>query len=130
MGVMPDPDPYVEESDALTEFNRTWNIKLASMREKEAEMESQVRAKAAEDLANWNKQREVRLNAKKESNRTEEQVLIESLESESDPACNTWERVLKLVDATAESSDSKKADMSRMRKLLFQLKNDPSLPSK
>ena len=58
-----------------------------------------------------------------DSNRSEEQVLLENIESEVD-ANNNWERVTKLIDA-GESADAAKADVTRMRKLFIQLKNEP-----
>ena len=45
----------------------------------EAEVEKAHKSKAADDLQNWNMQRQARLNAKKEKNRSEEQVIDESM---------------------------------------------------
>jgi hypothetical protein len=65
------------------------------------------------------------LNAKKEVNRTEEQVLLEQQESDLD-AGNVWDRVTKLIEASVDQpDDASKADVSRMRKLFIQLKNEP-----
>ena len=76
-------------------------------------------------MANWGTQRSIRMHAKKDANRSEEQVLLEQLESEIDIG-NVWDRVSKLIDAGAEySADSGKADVTRMRKLFIQLKNEP-----
>jgi Clathrin light chain len=58
-----------------------------------------------------------------ETNRSEEQVLLETLESDVDG--NIWERVGKLIDAASENPDPSKADVNRMRKLFIQLKNEP-----
>ncbi len=106
-------------------FNRAWNAKLDLKRAAEAEHTAAVKAKATEDLASWNAQRDIRLNLKKEQNRSEEQVLLEALESEADGG-NTWERVTKLIDVTAEpAAESGKADVGRMKKLFIQLKGEP-----
>jgi Clathrin light chain len=84
-----------------------------------------VRQQAADDLDNWKTQRSIKMSAKKDANRTEEQVLLEQLESEIDVG-NTWDRVSKLIDSGADfSTESNKADVTRMRKLFIQLKNDP-----
>jgi len=84
-----------------------------------------VKHQALEDLSNWTTQRSIRLNAKKDANRSEEQVLLEQLESEIDVG-NTWDRVSKLIDAGADfSAEAEKSDVSRMRKLFIQLKNEP-----
>lgn len=74
-------------------------------------------------MADWNTQRQVKLNANKDKNRSEEQVLLEKVEYELEGG-NTWERVTKLIDADADA-DSEKSDTSRMRKLFIQLKNEP-----
>jgi hypothetical protein len=104
-------------------FNREWNIKLEQKRQAEFEQEKAVRAASEEDKNNWNAQREVKLKAKKDSNRSEEAVLKEQLESEADNL-KTWERVSKLIDA-GETADSKGSDTARMHKLFIQLKNEP-----
>lgn len=62
------------------------------------------------------------MNANKEKNRSEEQVLLEKVEYELESG-NSWERVTKLIDNEAEEDD--KSDTSRMRKLFIQLKNEP-----
>lgn len=105
-------------------FNNAWMITLNAKRDKEAEMERTVRTNAAEDMAKWTQQREIRLKAKKETNRSEEQLLLETLESEADPAGNSWERIGKLIPADADA-EGKKADVKRMRSLLIELKRDP-----
>lgn len=67
----------------------------------------------------------MKLNAKKETNRTEEQVLLEQQESDLD-AGNVWDRVTKLIETSVDQPDDpNKADVSRMRKLFIQLKNEP-----
>jgi len=106
-----------------SKFNREWNAKLDAKREAEFEKEKKVRAESEEAKSNWNTQRDIRLKAKKDSNRSEEQVLQEQLESEAENL-KTWERVSKLIDA-AEGVDTKGSDTGRMRKLFIQLKNEP-----
>mmetsp|Transcript_42809 Transcript_42809/g.87496 ORF Transcript_42809/g.87496 Transcript_42809/m.87496 type:complete len:165 (+) Transcript_42809:75-569(+) len=120
--------PVVEDEpaavdDTLAKFNAEWEAKLAEKREAEFEMQKAARANAEEERAAWNTQRDIRLKAKKDSNRSEEQVLQEALESEVENS-KTWERVSKLIDA-GESADGKGSDTSRMRKLFIQLKSEP-----
>ena len=104
-------------------FNKEWNVKLDKKREAEFEKEKSVRAASEEEKSNWNAQRDIRLKAKKDSNRSEEAVVQEQLASESENL-KTWERVSKLIDA-GEVADNKGSDTSRMRKLFIQLKNEP-----
>lgn len=106
-------------------FNREWNEKLEEKKRKEEAAEEAAKAAAAEELANYLAQRETRMNAKKEINRSEEQVLLEQLESDLDGG-NVWDRCTKLIEAGNDVPDnSEKADVSRMRKLFIQLKNEP-----
>lgn len=105
-------------------FNREWNEKLEEKKRKEDAAEEAAKAAAAEELANYLAQRETRMNAKKEINRSEEQVLLEQLESDLDGG-NVWDRCTKLIEAGNDVPDSDKADVSRMRKLFIQLKNEP-----
>jgi Clathrin light chain len=106
-------------------FNQQFQAKLEERKNVEAAAEDAVKAKAKEDIALWTQQREIRLNAKKDTNRSEEQVLLETLYSDADG--NAWERVTKLIDVTSDPEASK-ADVSRMKKLFIQLKNEPVEP--
>lgn len=108
-------------SCVLSLFNKEWNLKLEQKRAEEYDAEKAVLAKAGEAKKDWEQQRDIRLKAKKESNRSEEQVLQEQLES--DVETQPWERVTKLIDAG--EGDTKGSDVSRMRKLFIQLKNEP-----
>ena len=106
-------------------FNREWNAKLEAKRAAEARAEEQARKEAKEEFENWITQKDTRLNARKETNRTEEQVFLEQQESDLESA-NVWDRVTKLIDLQADfSSESGVSDVSRMRKLFLQLKNEP-----
>ena len=91
----------------------------------ELEEENKIKIAAANDLNEWNSQRDMRLASKKDSNRTAEQVFLETLESDID-GVNTWDRVTKLIEASQDSvANDEKTDTSRMRKLFIQLKNEP-----
>ena len=114
---------FCERIECCRKFNKVWSAKLESKRAAEFEHEKTVRTKAAEDLSSWTTQRDIRLTAKKDSNRSEEQVLLEALESEVE-VLKTWERVTKLIDNT-DPIDAKGSDVSRMRKLFIQLKSEP-----
>ena len=110
---------------ALSKFLAAWKIKLEEKRLVELEEEKKARAAAAAEIANFNSQREIKLSAKKESNRNEESLFIEATTTDlSSP--HLWERVTKLVDINAgENADTSKSDTGRMRKLFIQLKVNP-----
>ena len=104
-------------------FNKNWNEQLELKRQAEASHDSNSKVDAANDLSNWSAQRAVRLTAKKDKNRSEEQVLLENIEYELESG-NIWERVTKLIDNDTDG-DTSKSDTARMRKLFIQLKNEP-----
>jgi hypothetical protein len=104
---------------------KEWGKKLDAKRASEFEHEKNARQKAGDELTNWKQQREIRLNAKKDKNRSEEQVVIETLESEVENL-KVWDRVGKLIDSTeVVPGELKGSDTTRMRKLFIQLKNEP-----
>jgi hypothetical protein len=105
-------------------FNREWAKKLDAKREQEFQHDKAAREKAQEELANWKQQREVRLNAKKDKNRAEEAVTIETLDSESGNL-KPWDRLPKLIDSNEAAPAEGSKDTSRMRKLFIHLKNEP-----
>ena len=82
-----------------------------------------VRAKATEDLEQFNSEKEKMREANQQKNRNEEQVLLEQLEADLD-SDNPWERVVNLVDIEAKNDDDK-SDVSRMRQIFIQLKTEP-----
>ena len=104
-------------------FNKTWAEQLEAKRQEELAFDAAAKEKAATELADWHSQRQGKLNANKDKNRSEEQVLLEKVEYELESG-NTWERVTKLIDNEVDA-DSDKSDTSRMRKLFIQLKNEP-----
>lgn len=85
--------------------------------------ERKAQNKAKEEMDNWKKQREIKINAKMESNREEEKIVVEGVAAGIESG-QTWDRVMKLIDASAEPQDSGKSDVGRMKKLFIQLKND------
>ena len=102
-----------------------WNKLLEAKRAAELEEENKVKSTAATDLLNWNSQRDVRLASKKDSNRTAEQVFLETIESDID-GVNTWDRVIKLIETSQDAvAVDERVDISRMRKLFIHLKNEP-----
>ena len=115
------PDPV--EDDALTKFNAEWSARLEEKKEAERALQLKTEEEAKRDLDSFNSQRDARLNSKKEVNRSNEQVFLERQESELDG--NTWDRVSNLIEANVDDNELEKADVSRMRKLFIQLKNEP-----
>lgn len=89
--------------------------------EEKAEIAKQEK-EANKELEQWNAQRDIKLKAKKESNRSAEGLTKEKIEAEAHPEKNPWERVLSMVDAKDQVGGT---EVTRMHSLFIQLKNDP-----
>ena len=113
--------PVEEETSAMATWNAEWMEKLQNRKNAENEAKSTAIEQAGKDLAQFVAERDAGRESKMSKNRSEEQVKLEALEAdlESD---NPWERVVKLVDLQQEGEGS---DVSRMRSILIQLKNEP-----
>jgi len=117
--------PEIPESNKLTEWEAAWAVELAA---KDAEGQSVTAAaieKATADLEQFNLEREKTKESKQEKNRTLEAAMQEQMEADLESA-NPFERVVKLVDIEAKQDKSSGAsDLSRMRSVFVQLKNEP-----
>lgn len=118
-----DPFDSIEKDDALSAFNKEWAIKLETKRQSEMKIEEEMKCNAGEELNKWQQQRAIKLQAKKDSNRSEQQVVIESIATGIETG-RTWDRVMKLIDSSTEIAEKDKSDVSRMRNLFIHLKND------
>ena len=96
---------------------------MSAKQGEEVALKSKMATDAQEEMSNWRKQREIRLNAKKETNRADEKRQVEQTEAAANPENNPWERVITLVDPHVDGSASKDTDTSRMHKLFIQMKN-------
>mmetsp|Transcript_10200 Transcript_10200/g.13380 ORF Transcript_10200/g.13380 Transcript_10200/m.13380 type:complete len:205 (+) Transcript_10200:44-658(+) len=115
--------PEPEMRNALDDFNDQWEQELEQKKIEEDQKKMEMMEKAKQDLETFYQEKEKQTEARMSKNRNEEQVLLEQLEAdlESD---NSWERITKLVELQAEGGEGS-VDVSRMRSLLIQLKNEP-----
>jgi hypothetical protein len=113
----------IVEDSQLTSFNKKWQADIDAKATEEVKLASKLKSDAEEALSNWRKERDLRLKAKAESNRSEESVITEGLVVDKDQKAG-WDRVLKLVDVTATDAQGK-SDTSKMHTLFIQLKNEP-----
>ena len=104
-------------------FTREWNMQFrerCEAKDKEAmEKKKELLSAGAEELNKWKEERANKLKAKAEMNRQEEEKAIESAKADMECA-NPWERVVKLVDMSAEVE----RDMSRMKQVMIRMKSD------
>mmetsp|Transcript_18413 Transcript_18413/g.38339 ORF Transcript_18413/g.38339 Transcript_18413/m.38339 type:complete len:165 (+) Transcript_18413:31-525(+) len=119
--VVDPPIPHEDDTSAMATWNAEWMEKLSARKNKENEAKAKAIEQAGKDLEQFVAERDASRESKMSKNRSEEQVKLEALEAdlESD---NPWERVVKLVDLQQEGEGS---DVSRMRSILIQLKNEP-----
>ncbi len=106
-----------------SDFNKTWQASLDAKATEEVALSQKLKQTASEELKKWTDTRDMRLNKKKEINRTSEAVVKETLAAAATDKAN-WGRVLKLVNVT-DSAPAGQSDTERMQKLFIQLKNEP-----
>ena len=107
--------------DAMAAWNEEWSTKLAARKDAEDAAKAAAIAQASSDASHFDLARSKAREATSLKNRNEEQVKLEALEADLE-SVNPWERVVKLVDI---QQDKEGPDLSRMRSILIQLKNEP-----
>mmetsp|Transcript_1603 Transcript_1603/g.4753 ORF Transcript_1603/g.4753 Transcript_1603/m.4753 type:complete len:124 (-) Transcript_1603:47-418(-) len=122
MDSMPDPTP--EASEAEQALQAKFDEAVAARAAKEEEVAAANAAEAKTALAGLESERETRVRATMQSNREKEQVKMEQLAAETESE-NPWERIVSLVDLTAETSEGG-ANVARMKQVLIQKKNAPA----
>ena len=118
-------------SDALTAFEATWAREIEEKAEAEASAVAQKKAKAEEELDKFYDERTDKKAQRAATNREHEQAQVadtERLARESSSG-NPFARIVALVDTQVSEKASEGPDVSRMRALLIQLKNDPPPPA-
>jgi len=122
MGAMDMPSPE-HMSSALDAFHRKWQAELLAKDEAETSAKLAAVASARAELEKAETERQALREANMTKNRSEEQLLMEQIEADLE-AENPWARIIKLVDLQTEHSESSN-DVSRMRQIFIQLKNEP-----
>lgn len=119
----PFPDADEEDDGALREFNRKWEAECAEKDAMYAVRREELRQVAAQKLEEHKQQLAIKLQAKHSANMEAEEAFTNQIKAALD-VDNSWERVLSLVDLNANDPANTK-DVSRLRQMLIQLKNDP-----
>ena len=114
-------------SDALTAFEATWSREIAEKAETEAAAVAQKKASAETELDKFYDERTDKKAQRAATNREHESAQIADTErlARESSAGNPFARIVALVDTQVGEKASEGPDMSRMRTLLIQLKNDP-----
>eukprot|EP00617_Octactis_speculum_P024708 CAMPEP_0185765330 /NCGR_PEP_ID=MMETSP1174-20130828/28806_1 /TAXON_ID=35687 /ORGANISM="Dictyocha speculum, Strain CCMP1381" /LENGTH=128 /DNA_ID=CAMNT_0028448393 /DNA_START=71 /DNA_END=457 /DNA_ORIENTATION=- len=122
MGFVEVPPAETFDNSKLEEFNAKWDLDLQEKDDKEKLEKETMEAKARQEHADWNAERELKRDGRSTANREEEQVLCEQIEGEIESE-NPWERVFKLVDLQKEHTDGR-SDVNRMKGIFRKMKNE------
>lgn len=113
---------------AMQKFNEEWQITLATRKEEEIAKKAEHIESARVALEEFQKERELKREAKMAKNREDEQAKLEAIEADLEND-NSWQRVCKLVDLSHDSAESGE-DTKRMRDIFILLKNEQGLAAK
>jgi hypothetical protein len=131
--MVPDFEPETVEEEApivpvgpspMQRFNDEFQALLLQRKDEENARKAELLAAAEESLRIFQQQRESKREAKMAKNRSDEQEKLEAIEADLEND-NSWQRVCKMVELSHDSSDAS-ADVTRMRDIMIQLKNDPN----
>eukprot|EP01138_Halocafeteria_seosinensis_P001366 gb/GECG01001402.1/.p1 GENE.gb/GECG01001402.1/~~gb/GECG01001402.1/.p1 ORF type:complete len:209 (+),score=60.24 gb/GECG01001402.1/:1-627(+) len=109
-----------EQSAPLIEFNKKFRQQVEEKDKKEREAKQQRRKAASNQLSSWLENRVSQLDKRKEQNRIEQEETQNEIMAAMD---DSWKRVVSLIDA--QNPEAGGYDVSRMKDVLVQLKNEP-----
>jgi Clathrin light chain len=120
-----EPEPLVPAGPSpMQQWNDEWQETLLVRKEEDNAKKAEYLEAARVALENFQKEREIKREAKMSKNREDEQAKLEAIEADLEND-NSWQKVCKLVELSHESTD-KAEDVKRMRDALIYLKNDPA----
>ena len=106
----------------MQKWNNEWQETLSKRKDEENEKKAEMLEAARIALENFQKEREMKREAKMAKNREDEQAKLEAIEADLEND-NSWQRVCKMVELSHDSTDAAQ-DVKRMRDALIYLKND------
>jgi len=112
-----------EEPESIKKWKADQEVRLREKDENEEKNKDDLKKQAAKELEDWYKRYEEQLNKNKETNRNDEQTVVQAEVNSIEPGTE-WERVAKQCDFSSKNTRNIK-DVSRMRGILLQLKQNP-----
>jgi len=112
-----------EEPESIKRWKVEQEEKLRVKDENERQKLAELKAQARQELEDWYKHYEEQLKKTKETNRNAEETLVAGKMNDIAPGTE-WERVATQCDFNAKTARNTK-DVSRMRGILLQLKQNP-----
>ncbi|CAB9499689.1 Clathrin light chain [Seminavis robusta] len=106
----------------MQKWNDEWQETLKTRKDEETAKKAELLEAARLALENFQKEREIKREAKMSKNREDEQQKLEAIEADLEND-NSWQRVCKMVELSHDSTE-KAEDVKRMRDALIYLKND------
>jgi len=116
-------DDNVEDDAALRNFERKWAKQLEEKDAKMQKRRNEMKEAAEQELEQHFAEMKNKLEARKKTNREEEKEFVERIDAALTTE-NPWERILSLVDINQSDLESKEKDMTRVRRLFLQLKQE------
>jgi hypothetical protein len=113
---------------AMQKFNEEWQITLAARKDEEIATKADHVEAARVALEEFQKERELKREAKMAKNREDEQAKLEAIEADLEND-NSWQRVCKLVDLSHDGAEVGE-DTKKMRDVFILLKNEQGLAAK
>lgn len=125
------PKQVTEEPERIRKWREEQKARLEEKDREEERKREELREQARKELEDWYKHHEEAISKTKASNResaknAEKQFVAET--DEIEPGTE-WERIAKLCDFNPKTNKSSK-DISRMRSIILQLKQNPISTSK
>jgi Clathrin light chain len=115
-------------ASAMQKWNEEWQVTLAARKEEENARKAELVEAARVALEEFQKERELKREAKMSKNREDEQAKLEAIEADLEND-NSWQRVCKMVDLTHDGAEAGE-DTKRMRDVFIMLKNEQGLAAK
>jgi hypothetical protein len=113
---------------AMAKWNEEWQVTLSARKDEENAKKAELVEAARVALEEFQKERELKREAKMAKNREDEQAKLEAIEADLEND-NSWQRVCKMVDLTHDGAEAGE-DTKRMRDVFILLKNEQGLAAK
>ncbi|XP_001868264.2 clathrin light chain isoform X2 [Culex quinquefasciatus] len=121
------PKQVTEEPEKIRKWREDQKTRLEEKDREEERKREELREQARKELEDWYKHHEEAISKTKSANRNAEKQFVAETD-EIEPGTE-WERIAKLCDFNPKTNKSSK-DISRMRSIILQLKQNPLATSK
>ncbi|XP_050096998.1 clathrin light chain isoform X5 [Anopheles aquasalis] len=116
------PKQVTEEPEKIRKWREDQKARLEEKDREEERKKDELREQARKELEDWYKHHDEAISKTKAANRNAEKQFVAETD-EIEPGTE-WERIAKLCDFNPKTNKSSK-DISRMRSIILQLKQNP-----